>query len=260
MLFPPLPTPRHALFLDFDGTLVDIAAQPQDVALAAATLHDLRTLEAALEGALALVTGRALADIQPHLHDWQPALAGEHGAHWRSAAGCEATGAPPPDLAPIHAALQALSARHPELLVERKSAGVALHYRQAPQLQQLCRDTLTEALRQTSGAELLAGKCVYEVRAAGNDKGRAIARFLQQPPFAGRIPVFVGDDVTDEAGFAAVQAAGGLGVKVGPGESLAHARLDSPTAARAWLHQAAQHLAAATPAAREELHPAPQHP
>ncbi len=235
-------TPRHALFLDFDGTLADIAEHPHAVRLEAAVLADLRTLERCLDGALAIVTGRTPADIEPHLHLWQPALACEHGAQWRLAGGASAEAAPALDLAPVHAALDALAARHPALLVERKRAGVAVHYRQAPELQQVCRDTLTGVLQAVPGAELMAGKCVFEVKPAGSDKGRAVQRFLQAAPFAGRTPVFVGDDVTDEAGFAAVQAAGGLGVKVGPGESVAHARIESPTAVRAWLHEAARRL------------------
>lgn len=235
-------TERHALFLDFDGTLVDIAAQPDAVRLEAQVARDLQVLQQALGGALALVTGRALADIEPHLHPWQPPLACEHGAHWRLEGGGVLQCAPPLALRPVLQALQQLADQHPGLLVEPKHAGVALHYRQAPELQALCHTTLRQLLPQVPGAELLAGKCVFEIKPAGSDKGRAVQRFLQEAPFAGRVPVFVGDDVTDEAAFAAVQAAGGIGIKVGAGDSRARARLASPDAVRAWLRDNAGRL------------------
>jgi len=235
-------TARHALFLDFDGTLVDIAAQPDHVRLEAEVARDLQALQQALGGALALVTGRALADIEPHLHPWQPALACEHGAHWREAGAAELRCAPALALQPVVQALQDWAAQYPGLLVEPKRAGVALHYRQAPHLQALCHGTLQQLLEQVPDAELLTGKCVFEIKPAGSDKGRAVQRFLQAPPFAGRVPVFVGDDVTDEAAFAAVQAAGGIGIKVGTGDSQAQARLASPDAVRAWLGDNARRL------------------
>jgi len=240
-------TPRHALFLDFDGTLADIAAQPQAVQLDAGVLHDLRALQRSLGGALAIVTGRTLADIDRFLSPLHLPLACEHGAHWRPLPGAAGTATPALALGPVLQAMADLAARHPGLLIERKSAGAALHYRQAPQLQQLCEDTLARAVAQVPGAELLAGKCVYEVKPAGTGKGQAIARFLQQPPFAGRVPLFFGDDVTDEAGFACVQSVGGVGVKVGPGSSAARARIESPAAVRAWLRQAAHDLERAAP-------------
>ncbi|AVO48879.1 trehalose-phosphatase [Melaminivora suipulveris] len=250
MLSPPSLTPRHALFLDFDGTLADIAPLPDAVQLAPGLLQDLRALHQALNGALAIVTGRTLADIDHFLKPLDLPLACEHGAHWRLSSAGSAT-APSLDLGPVLRALAELTARHPELLIERKSAGVALHYRQAPHLQQACHEALTQAVAQVAGAELMAGKCVYEVKPAGASKGQAITRFLQQPPFAGRMPLFFGDDVTDEAGFAAVQAAGGVGVKVGSGDSAARARMASPASVRAWLHQAARQLTGASAPAKD---------
>lgn len=242
MLFPPSLTPRHALFLDFDGTLVDIAPRPDAVRLAPGLASDLRALHGALGGALAIVTGRTLGDMERFLPQLDLPLACEHGAHWRLRA-ADGPATPALALAPVLDAMAGLAARHPQLLVERKSAGAALHYRQAPQLRQLCHDTLTRAVAQVPGAELMAGKCVYEVKPAGASKGQAIARFMQQPVFAGRVPLFVGDDVTDEAGFAAVQALGGMGLKVGAGETAARMRISSPAAVRDWLHGAAQALA-----------------
>ena len=257
MSSPPPLTLRHALFLDFDGTLADIAPQPDAVQLAPGLTQALQALHHALGGALAIVTGRTHADIDRFLSPLQLPLACEHGAHWGPGADTRAA-TPTLQLGPVLQAIAALTARHPELLVERKSAGVALHYRQAPQLQQLCEGTLAAAVAQVPGAELLAGKCVYEVKPAGASKGQAIARFMQQPPFAGRAPLFFGDDVTDEAGFAFVQSVGGVGVKVGTGDSAAHARIASPAAVRAWLRQAAHELPArAAPPQSAAVSPTP---
>lgn len=255
MFSEPTLTSRHALFLDFDGTLADIAEQPHQVTLPRGTLQDLRALQQALGGALAIVTGRAHASIAPHFAGLALPLACEHGArlHPAGTAPDSAPSTPSTDsaaLAAVRPALRALARQHPALLLEEKNAAIALHYRHAPELQALCRQTLEQALAGHPGLELLAGKCVYEVKPAGASKGRAIKRLMHEPPFAGRVPLFVGDDVTDEAGFAAVQALGGLGVKVGAGGSAARARLDSPPAVRAWLHTAARTLAPTAETAR----------
>jgi trehalose 6-phosphate phosphatase len=244
MPIPPLPTAHHALFLDFDGTLADIAAQPGAVRVWPGVTTSLGDLYAALGGALAIVTGRTLADIDRFLHPLRLPLACEHGAQYRLGGG-PVGGVPALDLAPVLDALRPLVARHPELLVEVKSAGVALHYRQAPHLEALCLRTMEQALPGVPGAELMRGKCVLELKPAGPSKGRAIADFMRQPPFAGRVPLFIGDDVTDEAGFAAAQALGGLGVKVGGGPTQARARLAAPGDVRDWLRDAAGALALA---------------
>ena len=115
---------------------------------------------------------------------------------------------------------------------------VALHYRLAPHLESLCHDTLAQAMHNVDGVELLRGKCVFEVKPRGVHKGQAIIDFMTQPPFAGRTPVFVGDDVTDEAGFAAVQALGGWGIKVGEGPTMAQHRCMTSAALRGWLSPA----------------------
>ena len=235
-------TARHALFLDFDGTLAEIAAQPQAVRVHADVVHSLRALHAALGGALAIVTGRAMADVDHFLTPLRLPAACEHGAHVRTGDGRAST-APALDLVPVLEALRPLVAHHPELLVEAKNTGLALHYRQAPHLAPLCEQTLTRVLNDVPGAELLRGKCVLEIKPAGPSKGRAIADFMCRPPFAGRVPLFMGDDVTDEAGFAAVQVLGGLGVKVGEGATQAQARIGTPADVRAWLRASAQALA-----------------
>lgn len=236
MDFPSALTARHALFLDFDGTLVDIAAQPGDVQVPPALAGMLQRLHTHLQGALAIVTGRTDRDIDQLLEPLQLPLASEHGAQYRLGNG-HAGGVPRPDLAPLLETLRPLLAKHPTLLLEPKRAGLALHYRQAPALEALCRDTLRRALPAVPGLELLEGKCVLEVKPIGPSKGQAIRDFMRHAPFAGRIPLFVGDDVTDEAGFAAVQALGGTGVKVGAGPTAAMRRFADVAAVRAWLAQ-----------------------
>lgn len=241
MLAPPSLTRRHALFLDFDGTLVDIAAQPQAVQVRPDVVASLRALHEALGGAVAIVTGRTAADIDRFLAPLHLPLACEHGARYRL--GDRSGGVAALRLQPVLDALRPLLQRHPELRAEPKNAGIALHYRQAPQLEALCRQALEGALRCVPGAELLQGKCVLEVKPTAVSKGGAILRFMDEPLFTGRVPLFIGDDVTDESGFVAVQSRGGLGIKVGDGATQALARLESPPALRAWLAGAAAALA-----------------
>lgn len=226
-----------ALFLDFDGTLVDIAAQPELVHIPPQLPLLLQTLQTRLGGALAIVSGRQIVEIDAFLAPLKLPIAGEHGARRRNAAG-SLFNADAPDLHTITAVAQRLADQHPGLRVERKEAAVALHYRQVPALQALCRDTLTFAVQQVPGVVLLEGKCVFEAKPSAVDKGRAIAAFMQEAPFAGRTPVFAGDDVTDDAGFAAVAHLHGLSIKVGAGPTLATHRCDNPAALLAWLEAA----------------------
>mgnify|MGYP000364334103 CR=1 FL=1 len=233
-------TTAHALFLDFDGTLTELAPSPKAVHIASGLVPMLATLHTHLGGALAIVTGRTEADIDHFLSPLRLPLAAEHGAQYRVSEGQRST-VPLSDLGPVLQAAQHLAAQHPGLLVESKHTSVALHYRQAPHLKSLCRDTLMQALQHLPGMELLSGKCVYEAKVQGVHKGQAITDFMAQSPFAGRIPVFVGDDVTDESGFAAVQALGGWSIKVGEGPTVAQHRCITPAALRGWLSSARTH-------------------
>lgn len=234
----PLLTARHALFLDFDGTLADIAPHPDATQVHPGIVPALEHLHQQLNGALAIVTGRRQVDIDHFLAPLKLPLAAEHGAQYRLGSGMEGS-VNVPDLAPPLRVLEPMLERYPALVLERKSAGVALHYRQAPELEAQCRAAVEHAMAQTPGLELLQGKCVLEIKAAGPDKGRAIADFMRHAPFEGRIPVFAGDDVTDEHGFSAVLALGGIGIKVGPGETQAQVRCDDTTMLREWIFQMA---------------------
>lgn len=226
-----------ALFLDFDGTLADLAPEPDAVLVAPGVIPALLRLSAQLDGALAIVSGRRLADLDAFLAPLQLPLATEHGAQRRDTLGRIASLAEP-DLRALAERATELAAQHDGLRVEIKQAAVALHYRHAPELESLCLQVMQEAADRTPGVELLSGKYVFEVKPANVSKGSAIKAFMAEPPFAGRLPLFAGDDTTDEAGFAAVQSLGGEGIKVGEGATVAHHRCASPEALRQWLHAA----------------------
>jgi trehalose 6-phosphate phosphatase len=236
----PLPriNPQTALFLDFDGTLAELAPQPEAVQVSADLIPVLRRLAAQLSGALAIVTGRKLTDLDGFLAPLQLPAAAEHGAQCRWPNG-EVIRLASPDLREVVRLATALADRHAGLRVEVKAATVALHYRHAPELEPAALQTMLEAARRTADVELLRGKAVFEIKPAGISKGTAIEAFMARAPFAGRLPLFAGDDTTDEAGFSAVQRLGGQGIKVGEGNSLAHYRCPEPAALRQWL-QAAQ--------------------
>ena len=247
MLLLPTVLPDTALFLDFDGTLADIAATPDAVKVPGGLVPTLAALHRQLGGALAIVTGRPIADIDHFLSPLQLPMAGEHGAQYRMADGS----LPAIDQPPLEDAVEAMTAlaeTHSGLLVERKAHSVALHYRHAPELEALCRASMQQVVAGRPGVELLYGKCVVEVKPAGIHKGQAITVFMSAPPFAGRVPIFAGDDVTDESGFAAVQQLGGRGIKIGEGSSQALHRCLSAAALRGWLANARTTLAPMTDA------------
>jgi trehalose 6-phosphate phosphatase len=237
MTFVEILSPACALFLDFDGTLVDIAPQPEAVRVPEELVDTVTRLHDYLGGAVAVISGRPIAQIDEFLQPLRLPVAGVHGAERRKADGeMNLLPTPPLDLAE-HAARE-LAGRHPALRVESKRGSVALHYRQAPQLEDECLHVMKAAIEQTPGLTLLRGKMVVEAKPGGASKGRAIEAFLAEPPFAGRLPVFIGDDITDEVGFSTVQRLGGLGIKVGDGATVAWQRLPDPRAFRDALQAA----------------------
>lgn len=232
--------PRAALFLDFDGTLVEIAASPEGVRVSPELPLLLEKRQKERGGALAILSGRPLAELDRLLEPWHGAAAGQHGSERRRADGSilrtrnrRAAEA----LSRLRPQLEAMRARAPELRLEDKGAALALHYREAPQRGAELRALAARLLGEAEGAlRLIDGKMVLEFAAAGSDKGAAIAAFLAEPPFLGRSPVFLGDDATDEDGFAAVNREGGISIRVGPPkETKARFRLPSVAAALAWL-------------------------
>lgn len=235
---PPPLRPEQALFLDFDGTLVDIAPSPERIVVEPALVHSLRRLQRRQGGAVAIVSGRPVAEIDRWLAPLVLPVAGVHGAERRCADGSvqrHGDGA----IQQVLAAAEGLVRGHQGVWVERKSAAVAVHFRDAPQAEAACRRALAAVVAELPSLVLLAGKCVFEVLPADVSKGRALAAFMAEPPFAGRQPVFVGDDVTDEAGFVETRRHGGVAVKVGAGETAAGHRLRSADDVRRWLREAA---------------------
>ena len=187
---------------------------------------------------MAVISGRPIAQIDNFLQPLQLAIAGEHGAEVRDAQGRmeRRSGSPPEGLV---SAAKRLASAHTGLLFEAKSNGFAFHFRARPELEAECRTALERAMsalpEATNDWEWLNGHLVIELKRKSVSKGVAVRQFLLQPPFAGRLPVFIGDDVTDEAGIVEVQAAGGFGVRVGDGASQAHYRLAGPSAVGDWL-------------------------
>lgn len=234
---PKLLTAASALFLDFDGTLTELAPRPDAVSIHPELPALLMQLHQWLGGAVAIVTGRAQDDIDPMLAPLLLPAAFEHGALRRTPVGMVRQ-AHAPDLGPSLAAAKALAATHPGLLVEHKATAMALHYRLAPELEALCLKTLSDCVRHDPGLQLLHGKAVIEIKSAQVGKGQAIEAFMNEAPFAGRQPVFAGDDTTDEPGFDAVQRLGGAGIKVGLGASCAQYRIADPAGFRQWLQDA----------------------
>lgn len=236
---PPLTLAGTALFLDYDGTLVAIAATPEAASADEEVRALLTGLDRALAGGLAIVSGRPVGDIDGFLAPLRLTVAGLHGlelrgrdGRHRTAVGAETA------LEPVRAAFAALAARHPGTLLEDKRLTMAFHYRGAPAAGAEA-ETLAARLVAESGGDLqlLPGKMVVELLPAGRDKGRAVEELRRRPEFAGRRPVFVGDDVTDEAGFRAANRLGGLSIMVGTidRDSAAIHQLEDVAQLRAWL-------------------------
>jgi tRNA nucleotidyltransferase (CCA-adding enzyme) len=234
---PPRLTPDAALFLDFDGTLVDLAETPEAIEVPPALVALLTDLHELLGGALAIVSGRQIDAIDRFLAPLRLPAAGEHGVQRRDADG-QMREQRAPDLAFVLEAANRLANEHTGLLIERKHAAIALHYRQAPELEAVCRAAMTAVVDGQPQLELLHGKFVFEVKPSGVNKGVAIDAFMKEAPFAGRVPVFAGDDTTDETGFAVVQPRGGIAIKVGSGPTQALHRLDSTRSVFEWLLEA----------------------
>jgi trehalose 6-phosphate phosphatase len=236
---PPLSPAGAALFLDFDGTLVELAEAPDLIHVPATLPSLLERLAQRLEGRLAIVSGRAVADLETHLGRTAFAVSGSHGFELRLADGRSLAGAAPERLASIKRDVARFAAAIPGLLVEEKPAGVAVHYRRAPREEGRVAAFLA-GLAERTGLALQRGKMVVELRPPGADKGEALRRMMAEPPFAGARPLFVGDDLTDEHAFAAAAALGGAGVLVGaPRETAAQWRLPDVAAVARWLEAAA---------------------
>ena len=245
MTLPDLRDPDHlALFLDFDGTLVAITDRPDEVRLDPNTREALAQLNDLLAGAVAIITGREIAAVDRFLEPLRLSIAGVHGLMRRDAQGKTYASAFDSGLpAAIERAVFPLLAKHPGLLVERKYGALALHYRAHPELEQASIEAMESAVGELQAAEIKRGKMVVEVKAIGGSKGAAVADFLKEKPFAGRRPVFAGDDATDEDAFDVVNARDGISIKVGPGATRATFRAAGTEEFLEWLRRLPAQLA-----------------
>ena len=236
---PPLPRAgaRWALFLDVDGCLLDFADEPEAVVVPAALPGLLQDLHVTLGGALALVSGRGLSSLERLFPTPCRTMVGLHGLELRRGDGSRRDlRADPAHAARMRAATLALAERFQGVELEDKHQAVALHCRRAPWQLPALRRAAEALVSDLPGYELQPGNLVMEFKPAGMDKGRAVAELLLEPPFIGRLPVYLGDDLTDEHGFATANLENGISVRVGSREpSLAQFTLPSPAAVHAWL-------------------------
>jgi trehalose 6-phosphate phosphatase len=231
----PLPPFRSAaLLLDMDGTLIDLAATPDSVIVPPGLPETLATLRDELGGALAIVTGRPVETVDRLFGDAPGAIAGEHGGAIRYAHGeaIQRPDLPAPPASWLDAA-DALVRSFPGALLERKARGFALHYRQALEARDVFHAALTALLATSDRFQLHPAHLLWEVRPAGVDKGDAVSALMQRPPFAGRLPVFIGDDVTDEDGMREARKRGGAGYRV-------DVVFGDPNGVRSWLRRSAE--------------------
>lgn len=206
-----------AFFFDVDGTLIDIAAHPDAVEVPRYLIDDLDRLCGAANGAVALVSGREAANIDSLFQPLRLAVSGVHGAQLRRTPGGALIEVSHPLDETLRHTLSALASRFDGVLVEDKGASVALHYRASPSVAPELEAEIARIIAAVDSRNLtvLPGRMVFEVKRRGHDKGAAVRAFMAEPPFAGRTPVFLGDDVTDEAGFAAVREMDGVAISVG---------------------------------------------
>ncbi|MCF8709720.1 trehalose-phosphatase [Rhizorhapis sp. SPR117] len=226
-----------SLFLDFDGTLVELADRPENVSVSDnlhQLLHDVRQM---LEGRLAIVSGRSVATLRREFGLGDFLLSGSHGLEHASPDQPVQAPPRPSEIELVLDRLSAFASGKTGLLVEEKSLGAALHFRLAPEREAECLELCRQLARET-GLYLQYGKMLFELRPGSGGKGSAVVHLLEQTELGTGRPVFIGDDITDEAGFIATAQQGGSGILVGPHrQTAAHYRLMDVTAVHVWLSQ-----------------------
>ena len=226
----------HAVFLDFDGVIADIAPRPDAVSVPAFRERVVAAWREATAGALALVSGREVGDIRNVFPGYEGAASGGHGAETEWPDGRrEERSADVDTVAHVAREMKAFAERHDALLFEPKRLGGVLHYRADPALERVAWDKVRELLADRPDLEAQPAKMAVEVKPAGFSKGSVIRSFMEAAPFAGRTPFYAGDDTTDEAAFAVVNEMGGVSVKVGPGETAARYRTAAPDTFFDWM-------------------------
>jgi trehalose 6-phosphate phosphatase len=233
----PIDLAQVAILLDVDGTILDVAATPQGVVVPASLVRTLRELHARTNGALALISGRLIENLDRLFAPLKLPCVGGHGVEWRIS-----------ELAPIQRRRAELSPRlktqvaaagtvDPRVIVEDKGTSLAVHYRMAPERGPLIRNKIAAILDRASEEklEMLCGKAVIEIKPPNFNKGVAVCELMKSAPFAQRIPLFVGDDVTDESVFAVMPALGGFGYSVGREMAGVAGTFGGPQDVRDWL-------------------------
>lgn len=234
---PPIPHLDWAWFFDIDGTLAQIEMSPAAVRIDMVMQYLIDELHEQSKCALALISGRSLRDIDALFPNFTIAAAGQHGAERRNADGIVVRQPlPSAELLQMRDALRDIEQRHHGLLLEDKGLSLALHYRQVPRLGSfVLREVRALFLQMGPGFHMQTGKCVVEIVPVGHTKGTVITEFMTEDPFRGRVPAFLGDDVTDENAFRVVNDLGGVSIKVGAGPTQARYRLIDVLAVRDWL-------------------------
>jgi len=241
---PPLDVERHSLLLDFDGTLVDFAPLPDAIKLRPGTVDLLRRLTERFRGAVALVTGRHIENVDHFLDPLKLPAIGVHGQEVRRHGEPIAARVWSPEIDIARGRIAASLREHDPLLFEDKGSALVLHFRICPKEGVRALAIAQRAVDGLEQLEMVEGHAIAEVRERKVSKADAISIVAAWPEFAGRKPVLIGDDTTDEDGFRAAAGAGGFGVKVGPGDTAAQYRLAGVDAVHEWL---------AIPAGRQEL-------
>lgn len=227
-----------AILLDVDGTLIEIAATPQEVRIPPTLRHILAKLRDRLSGALCLVSGRPITDLDRMFSPLQVAIVGGHGAETRLTPGGEIKDIGPTLDAELRTQLLAVAACTPGLIAEEKKHSLALHYRLVPELEKLVWNEIHRVIagRPPDAIEVLPGKAVFEVKPRAFSKGAGIRNLMRHEPFAGRRPIFVGDDVTDESALAVLPEFNGCGFSVGRKLRGAQGFFGTPREVRHWLY------------------------
>ena len=227
---------QYCVFLDLDGTLVEIEDRPDDVRIEEATLLFIERLREKVGRALALVSGRDIHVIDRLLYPLVLPVAGVHGLQRRDAAG--RLHSPVIDqsiVETIAVQVEAAFLSEPGVVIERKTGSVAIHFRLRPDFEKRCIALARKIVRDRPDLHMIKGKMVCEIRLHGNDKGAVIATFLEERPFKGRAPIYAGDDATDEPAFVTVNARNGVSVKIGEGSTVARFRAANILELRNWL-------------------------
>jgi trehalose 6-phosphate phosphatase len=236
-----LPTREFAFFLDIDGTLLDLANRPDRVIVPAALRQDLATISDALGGALALVSGRTVGEIDRLFQPLQLPASGVHGSEFRPVPGEPLQAFAPRLPDPLRRSAAAIAGQFAGALFEDKGVAAAIHWRLCPEFGPAIQAAVLDLMRNTPGSFVtLHGHCVLEIKARSVDKGFAVGQFLEAPPFAGRKPLFIGDDVTDEAAIAAARRLGGRAYSVGKLIEGAADYFTAPQDVRLWLSRIAR--------------------